>query len=394
VSDATRRDELSLGEVMLGSFIDDAHRLHPDDVAAFVRRKGAIADLHDATVYVVDKEQRELRQLGGDAVHTVDGSLAGRAYQRSEVVVSDVDDGDGRTVWAPILDGVARMGVLCARLGNVDGVALGRARQLAGAVSSLLVAKSFYGDGLVRSSYARMPALAASMRMATLPPLAFEVGPISLGAVLEPAYEIAGDTFDYAIDRDVLHVAIFDAMGHGLRASRLATLAVSAYRWARREQRPLPEIYRAIDEVVAIEEGPDSFVTAQLATIHLGSGAIECVNAGHPSPLLLRDAKVSELTFATCLPIGLGHGEGELATASLQPDDTVIFMSDGTIEARSAAGEQFGIDRLGEHLLRAGATGLTPSETMRRAAHLLLEHHGGHLEDDATLVSVTWKGDR
>jgi hypothetical protein len=31
---------------------------------------------------------------------------------------------------------------------------------------------------------------------------------------------------------------------------------------------------------------------------------------------------------------------------------------------------------------------------MRRAAHLLLDHHGGHLEDDATLVSVTWKGDR
>ncbi|MEN3272020.1 MAG: hypothetical protein V7636_781, partial [Actinomycetota bacterium] len=46
------------------------------------------------------------------------------------------------------------------------------------------------------------------------------------------------------------------------------------------------------------------------------------------------------------------------------------------------------------HLQRADATGLTPSETMRRAAHLLLDHHGGHLEDDATLVSVTWKGDR
>ncbi|MEA3057093.1 MAG: hypothetical protein QOD30_2525, partial [Actinomycetota bacterium] len=192
----------------------------------------------------------------------------------------------------------------------------------------------------------------------------------------------------------VLHVAIFDAMGHGLRASQLATLAVNAYRWARRDRRPLPEIYRAIDDVVATEFGPDSFTTAQLATIELETGAIECVNAGHPQPLLLRDGKVSELAFDACLPIGLGHGDGELTSASLQPGDTVVFVSDGTIEARSASGEQFGIDRLSEHLLRAAATGLTPSETMRRAAHALLDHHGGHLDDDATLVSVMWKGDR
>ena len=394
MTDGGTRDDLSRGEVMLGSFIDDAHRLHPDDVPGFVARKGALAGLRDATVYVVDKEQRALRQLGGDLVHRVDGSLAGRAYQRSEVVVSDVDDGDGRVVWAPVLDGTARMGVLCTRVAEVDAVALGRARQLAGAVASLLVSKSAYGDGLARASYARMPTLAASMRMATLPPLAFDVGPISLGAVLEPAYEIAGDTFDYAIDADVLHIAIFDAMGHGLRASRMATLAVNAYRWARREKRSLPDIYRAIDEVVAFEVGPDSFVTAQLATIELETGAVSCVNAGHPSPLLLRDGKVSELTFATCLPIGLGHGDGELSTASLQRGDTVVFVSDGTIEARSASGEQFGIGRLGEQLLRAEATGLTPSEAMRRAAHALLDHHGGHLEDDATLVSVTWNGER
>jgi serine phosphatase RsbU (regulator of sigma subunit) len=392
VTDPHHRDELSLGEVMLGSFIDDAHRLHPDDLPAFVRRKGALADLQEATVYVADKEQRELRELGGDTVHTVDGSLAGRAYQRSDVIVSDHDDGNGRVVWAPVLDGTARMGVLCVRVAEVDGISLGRTRQLAGAAASLLVSKSSYGDGLVRASYTRMPTLAASMRMSTLPPLAFDVGPIELGAVLEPAYEIAGDTFDYAIDADVLHLAIFDAMGHGLRSSQLATLAVNAYRWARRDRLALPEIYRAVDEVVAMEFGPDSFVTAQLATIELATGAIECVNAGHPQPLLLRDSKVSELAFNTCLPIGLGSGDGELSAATLQPGDMVVFMSDGTIEARSASGEQFGIERLGEHLLRAAAAGLTPSETMRRAAHLLLEHHGSHLDDDATLVSLTWKG--
>jgi serine phosphatase RsbU (regulator of sigma subunit) len=93
-----------------------------------------------------------------------------------------------------------------------------------------------------------------------------------------------------------------------------------------------------------------------------------------------------------CLPIGLAHGTAEVTISTLQPGDTIVYLSDGTIEARGADGVQFGIDRLGGLLVRSAHAGLTPSETMRRAAHAILDHHGGHLDDDATLVSVTWHG--
>jgi hypothetical protein len=387
--------QLSLGEVMLGSLIDDAHRMHPDDLAATVRRKGAVAGLDDAVVYVVDKDQRTLRPLAFDDVSelSVDGSLAGRAYQRSEVVVSDVDGGDGRLAWFPILDGTARMGVLCARIDEATGLVLGRGRQLAGLVAFLLVAKSANGDNIATASSSRPLTLPAAIRWATLPPLAFSHGPIEVGAVLEPAYDIAGDTFDYAIDRDTLHVAVFDAMGHGLRASQMATLAVFAYRNARRAGLSLEEMYRTIDEVVAAEYGPDSFVTAQLVTIDLATGLVHSINAGHPRPLLVREkTNVTEMPLDACLPIGLAHGTAEVTMSALQPGDTIVYLSDGTIEARGADGVQFGIDRLGDLLVRAAAAGLTPSETLRRAAHAILDHHGGHLDDDATLVSVTWHG--
>jgi phosphoserine phosphatase RsbU/P len=258
-------------------------------------------------------------------------------------------------------------------------------------VAFLLVAKSAYGDSIAKGFCARPPTLAATMRWSTLPPLAFAHGPIELGAVLEPAYDIAGDTFDYAIEGDTLHIAIFDAMGHGLRASQLATLAVYAYRTARREGRTLEQTYRAIDEVVATEFGPDYFVTAQLARIDLASGVVRSINAGHPRPLLLRQGtNVTEMPLDACLPIGLAHAEAEITTSSLQPGDTIIYLSDGTIEARDAAGEQFGVTRLGDHVARAAAAGLTPSETLRRAAHQILDHHGDHLADDATLVMVRW----
>lgn len=384
--------DLSVGEVALGSLVDEAHTMHPDDVVGVLRRKAATIGLNDVAIYLVDKEQRALRPLVTDGpVLSVDGSLAGRAYQRSETLVAEHGD-RVRQVWFPILDGTARLGVMGARVENPDGVVLVRGRQLAGLVAYLLVAKAAYGDSIVNTSNAKPLSVSAAMRWAAVPPLAFEHGPVTLGAILEPAYDIAGDTFDYAIDRDTLHLGIFDAMGHGLRATQLANLAVFAYRTARRAGETLEEIYRSIDEIVASEFGAESFVTAQLVTIDLSSGAVDCINAGHPRPLLVRDQNVSEVAFDACLPIGLAHGEAELTRTVLQPGDTVVYLSDGMTEGRDEHGEQFGIERLGDHLFRAQAAGLTPPETLRRTAHAVLEHQGGQLADDATLVAVHWTG--
>ncbi len=52
--------------------------------------------------------------------------------------------------------------------------------------------------------------------------------------MLEPAGEIAGDSFDFSIERDTLHLSMSDARGHAVGASVLATLLVGALRNARR----------------------------------------------------------------------------------------------------------------------------------------------------------------
>jgi len=61
-----------------------------------------------------------------------------------------------------------------------------------------------------------------------------EAGQFTLAAWLEPPGDIAGDTFDFAIERDTLHVSITDAMGHAIDASMLATVLVGALRNAMR----------------------------------------------------------------------------------------------------------------------------------------------------------------
>ena len=61
-----------------------------------------------------------------------------------------------------------------------------------------------------------------------------EAGQFTLAAWLEPAGNVGGDTFDFALERDTLHLSMTDAMGHEVEAAVLATVLVGALRNARR----------------------------------------------------------------------------------------------------------------------------------------------------------------
>lgn len=137
----------------------------------------------------------------------------------------------------------------------------------------------------------------------------------------------------------VLHVLIVDAMGHGLEASRMANLAVAAYRHARRRQLDLESTFRAVDAALRSEFGPDRFMTGQLATLDSESGVLRWLNAGHPRPLLLRQARAaSELLGPPSLPFGLGDAPLPPTEVSLEPGDRLLFFTDGVVEARPRAG--------------------------------------------------------
>jgi hypothetical protein len=66
------------------------------------------------------------------------------------------------------------------------------------------------------------------------------------------------------------------------------------------------------------------------------------------------------------LPFGLGDGAPEPRVAELEPDDAVLLYTDGVTEARTADGEQFGLDRLIDLLEREAASGRTAEELLRR----------------------------
>lgn len=133
-------------------------------------------------------------------------------------------------------------------------------------------------------------------------------------------------------------------------------------------------------------------MTAVLAELDLASGRFCWIRAGHPAPLLLRGSKVVKtLRGESGLPLGLGN-PGHETEESLEPADQVVFFTDGVTEARSPDGTFFGADRLADLVGRTSAGGTPPPETLRRLMHLILEHQGGDLHDDATAVLVEWAG--
>lgn len=80
------------------------------------------------------------------------------------------------------------------------------------------------------------------MQWDLLPPLSLDSGRVSVAGLIQPAYDVGGDSFDYAINGDTLDFAIFDAMGHGLGSAQLSHLAVSSYAEARRRRAGLAAV--------------------------------------------------------------------------------------------------------------------------------------------------------
>lgn len=381
---------------MLGALIDASHLLAPDELPQTVARLAwEVAGL-DVVLYVVDLDQVSLVPLDpGDGVERepldIDGTLAGSAFRRDEPADAAADEGRWRR-WVPLIDGTERVGVMEAS-GSGTPSSPRFLGQLAGLVAELLVGKGAYGDRLVKARRSRPLTLAAEMQWGLLPPLTFATSQVAIAGILQPSYRVAGDSFDYAIDGGVLSLAIIDAMGHGFGASLMATVAIGAYRHARRRDLDLQAIYAEIDQVLARQFGDDGFATGVLARLEVETGLLRWLSAGHPAPLLLRQGKViGELEADPATPMGFDAGAAQVTEASLEPGDRLLLYSDGVVEARAPDGAFFGVDRLSELLSKAEAAGLHMSETVRRLAREILDHQAGDLQDDATLLLVEWRG--
>jgi hypothetical protein len=379
---------------MTGFAYTEALRILSADASADLGRllAATCAPGCDPVVYLADFARQVLLPLAaGIPEEQVEGTLPGRAYTTGEPAVSE-RDGYAR-VWVPVLEQTARTGVLAVSLPDAGDGNL-RQAELLGVFAGLALA------GMSRATDAprvrrqdRSMSLPASMQWDLLPPWGIQMPGALVAGILEPAYDIAGDAYDYAAAGGVLHFAIIDGMGHGLGSTLLAGLAVGAYRHARRAGAPARAVHTAIDEALASGYDDLSFATGLIGTLTAGTGRLEWTCAGHPPPLLLRGTNVvAELQCEPTVPFGLETGVPAVSGYDLEPDDAVLLYTDGVTDAHMPGGEPFGLDRLADLLERESASAHHPEELLRRLVRAVLDHQGGQLRDDATLLLLRWTG--
>ena len=347
-------------------------------------------------VYLVDFEQRLLEPIRDQSAQSalaeteeVGVSVAGRAFVERQAQVVERDD--GTRVWVPIIEGSDPTGVLALTVPAVNDETI-RACQELGVLAGYLIATHARVTDLYNLHRRRRAmTLAASMQWDLLPPLTVQTRRVAAAGMIEPAYEVGGDCFDYALNGPNFDFTIMDSMGHGVRSAVVAGLAIGAYRHGRRQGQSLEHIHQVLDGVIGDECDGEGFVTGQLGRLELGTGSLAILNAGHPPPLLIRHGKViQQLECPPAPPWGIGSGVAQRTVVSMEPGDSVLFYSDGVVEGRGHPYSDFGVDRLedlaGRHFSDQVPLGLI----VRLLTQAVLTYHGGRLHDDATVFVVNW----
>jgi serine/threonine protein phosphatase PrpC len=318
----------------------------------------------------------------------VSGTREGEAFTLQSVV--SVVNGDMTTVYVPLSLRSERLGVLRVRLrGPVGPGVLTGLTQVATVVAYVVFGAGHFTDMYEQARRRKPLALDAEMQWNLLPVRAFAGPHFELAGQLMPAYDVGGDSFDYAVEAGELRLSMTDAMGHGLQASLLDTLTVSALRNARRAGGSLVEQAQLAQEALLANFPRVTFVAAFLASIDLATGRAQVVNAGHPTGCVLRGGRLHPLELKAQTPLALDPTcRYRVQSFELEPGDRLFLCSDGVTDASPAGGQPFGDDRLDGMLL--GTASLPPHEAVRQVLRTVSAYQGHNFRDDATALCLDW----
>ena len=193
-----------------------------------------------------------------------------------------------------------------------------------------------------------------------------------------------------------VRLLIGDVMGHDQRAAQTAEKVTRAFRRIAAGPDPLQVVAARLHAFVAEHADGEEFVTAQFVSIPNGDDDAQIVCCGHPPPLLLRDGRVTALdVLPPSPPLGLLDMGGYSPRADLlgaRAGDSVLLYTDGVSEAYDDRGLAYPLAERAAALAARSRAGERREQASDRLPELLrddlLDHVGGDLRDDATLLHL------
>ena len=208
-----------------------------------------------------------------------------------------------------------------------------------------------------------------------------------LAAHYQPAREVGGDFYDFMeLDDGRLGLVVGDVTDKGVPAALVMATTRTLLRAVAGRIASPGEVLERVNDVLYPDIPPNMFVTCLYAILDRETGRLHYANAGHDLPYMKHEGGARELR-ATGMPLGLMPGMSyEEKEVFLKPGESVLFYSDGLVEAHDPRREMFGFPRLqgfvGAHPGGATLVDFLLSELSRFTGE------GWEQEDDITLVTL------
>jgi len=186
-----------------------------------------------------------------------------------------------------------------------------------------------------------------------------EIPGLQFHAQYQPSSKAGGDYYDFIqIDKDHLGVLTADVSGHGIPAAIIMAMKRILLRSFLSQQRSPSKTLEALNEILFNNLKTGHFITAFYGVIHLPTRVMTYSSAGHCPPYLINydNGEVQELKSEKGFPLMiLPNNPMDESKVQIAHNSKLVLYTDGIIEARNSAGEEFGRNRFVETLVKFGA---------------------------------------
>jgi predicted ester cyclase len=231
--------------------------------------------------------------------------------------------------------------------------------------------------------------VARTIQQASLPKKVPQLEGWQIAPYYRPAREVGGDFYDFHfLSQGRLGLVTGDATGKGVPAALVMSTTCGMLQAVSQtlDSTSPGEVLERVNETLVARIPLNMFVTCFYAVLDPRSASLSFANAGHDLPYLSHGGCGEELR-ARGMPLGLMPGmsyeEGE---ASLREGESVLFYSDGLVEAHDPKGEMFGFPRLRARVAEHGEERSLGESLLEELYSFVGE--GWEQEDDITLLTL------
>ena len=244
-------------------------------------------------------------------------------------------------------------------------------------------ARRFQEEQRLREQMTRETREARAIQQALLPRACPGIPGFAVSGLSIPVGAVGGDWYDFIpMDKGRWGLVLADVSGKGTAAALLMSATRAMLRSLVDVACTPGEVLVKLNRLLVEDFPAGRFVTMVYGVLDPAKRTLTFANAGHLRPLLMTASSAEFLDVERGIPLGLGPGDFSEAEVTLPVGSRLVFYSDGITEAENQADEEYGRERLREHLLRTDDTAESLLDDVRSFAG------GSGLRDDASVILV------